>query len=366
MTLHLYLARKYTLTLVAIIGLFGAILVLLGMVDELRNFDIGTITFSDALRLTALKVPADLYLILPLIALLATLSMFLGLARTSELVVTRASGRSALRSVIAPAATAFTYGVIAVAIFNPIVAVTSTKYELLSNRFKDGEVNILSVSDEGLWLRQASPKGQTVIRAARANAEGTQFFDVTFLNFSKDGTPIWRIEATRADLTPQGWDVRDAKRWDLDRDIPNPEAAATVEEHLVVPSDLTRQRIRDSFASPNAVSIWDLRDFIGELDRAGFAALPHRVWFQMELALPLMMVAMVLVGAALTMRHVRFGKTGPVVVLAFTLGLTLFFLRNFAQVMGENGQIPVALAAWSPPAAGILMALGLLLHLEDG
>jgi lipopolysaccharide export system permease protein len=54
------------------------------------------------------------------------------------------------------------------------------------------------------------------------------------------------------------------------------------------------------------------------------------------------------------------------VLFALSGGFAIFFLRNFAQVLGENGQIPVYLAAWTPPVAAILMALGLLLHLEDG
>ena len=48
------------------------------------------------------------------------------------------------------------------------------------------------------------------------------------------------------------------------------------------------------------------------------------------------------------------------------LGFTLYFIRNFAQILGESGQIPVLLAAWGPPVASILLPLGLLLHLEDG
>ena len=48
------------------------------------------------------------------------------------------------------------------------------------------------------------------------------------------------------------------------------------------------------------------------------------------------------------------------------LGFGLYFIRSFAQILGENGQIPVAFAAWAPPAAAIFLALGLLLHAEDG
>ena len=54
------------------------------------------------------------------------------------------------------------------------------------------------------------------------------------------------------------------------------------------------------------------------------------------------------------------------VLYAILGGFAIFFLRNFAQVLGDNGQIPVILAAWSPPVAAVLLSLGLLLHLEDG
>lgn len=54
------------------------------------------------------------------------------------------------------------------------------------------------------------------------------------------------------------------------------------------------------------------------------------------------------------------------VLTAVLLCFGLFFLRNFAQILGENGQIPAILAAWAPPMAAIGAALGFLLHLEDG
>ena len=58
--------------------------------------------------------------------------------------------------------------------------------------------------------------------------------------------------------------------------------------------------------------------------------------------------------------------TGIMVLAAVLTGFGAYFLRNFAQVLGENGQISAALAAWAPPVAAIGLALGLLLHLEEG
>ena len=80
----------------------------------------------------------------------------------------------------------------------------------------------------------------------------------------------------------------------------------------------------------------------------------------------MMLAAMVLIGAGFTMRHVRFGHSGMLVLFALIAGFSIFFLRNFAQALGASGQIPIVLAAWGPPAVAVLLSMGLLLHLEDG
>lgn len=366
MRLHLYFARKFALTFLSVTLVFLAILLLLDVVDQIRRFEIGAISAGQALKLSALNVPASLYRILPLIVILATLALFLGLARTSELVVTRASGRSALRAMMAPLVTGVLIGGFCVAVLNPMVAGTQKEYENLSEDYRRGTRSVLSITREGLWLRQGSAEGQMVIRATRANLDGTRLNKVTFLAFSPEADPLFRIEAENAELTEGAWHITGAKRWDFGTIHPNPELDATYHDTLSLPSDLTRERIRDSFGTPSAIPIWELPAFINDLKRAGFSARQHAVWFQMELALPAVFAAMMMLGAAFTMRHTRFGRTGMMVLMALGFGLALYFLRNFAQILGENGQIPVALAAWSPPVIGILMALGLLLHMEDG
>ena len=103
-------------------------------------------------------------------------------------------------------------------------------------------------------------------------------------------------------------ELRDAKVWPLDR--PNPEAGATRHADTARPTTLTGDQIRDSFGAPSAIPIWESAR-LHRAARRGRASRPeHRVWLQMELALPLLLAAMVLVGAGFTMRPVRRGGTG--------------------------------------------------------
>jgi lipopolysaccharide export system permease protein len=365
MILQRYIARRFILSFLGVLGVFLLMLTLFDLVEQIRRFGSTDATFGAIVRLTLLRVPESLYQILPLIVILATLALFLALARSSELVVTRASGRSAIRSLVAPCIVAGLIGVLGVALVNPLVAATSKRYEQVAGRYLGGDPSTLSISREGLWLRQGGDAGQTVIRASRANLDGTQLFDVTFLGFSTEATARYRIEAAQAELVPGAWAITDAKEWRFDVEG-NIEIAAVEMAETSLPSNLTRGQILDSFGTPSAIPIWDMPEFIAQLETAGFSARAHRMFLHMELAMPLLLVAMVLVGAGFTMRHTRSGRTGLMVLMALGLGFALFFIRNFAQVLGENGQIPILLAAWGPPVAAMLLPLGLLLHLEDG
>lgn len=369
MTLDFYIARRFLRSFLQVFGIFLGVLTLIDLIEQIRRFSGTGIGIAEALVLAVLNVPENLYRILPLLMILAGISLFLGLAKSSELVVVRAAGRSGLRFLLSPVATALAIGLFAVAVFNPLVAATSKAYDQRTAervaRVGGSGTAILSVSAEGLWLRQGDAEGQTVIRAAHVSPEGTELGDVSLHLFTPDGSLKGRIEATRARLEPGQWQLDGAKRWDFSADTPEAQAVV-IDAPLTLPTDLTPARLIEGLGSPSAVAFWDLPGQATALEKAGFSARGYRLWYQMELALPLLLAAMVLVAAGFTMRHARFGKTGQMVLYALMGGFFIFFLRNFAQVLGENGQIPILVAAWSPPVAASLLALSLLLHLEDG
>ncbi len=364
MTMHFYFARRFATVFLGLFTVFVLLMALIDLVEQVRRFSADT-SFSEIVGLTLLNAPQGIYNVMPLVMILATVSLFLNLARSSELVVARAVGRSGLRTLMAPVIVSLLIGVLTVGVLNPLVAATSKRYEILYERYRSGGADVLSLSSEGLWLRQGDRDGQTVIRANSANANGTRLQGVTFLTFAPDGTPQRRIEAQRATLADGGWDLEDAKIWGFSSGQ-NPESHVVRDPLIRVATSLTQDRIRDSFGVPSTISIWALSDYIAQLEEAGFSARRHLVWLHMELARPLFLTAMVLISSAFTMRHARFGRTGIAVLSAVLLGFTLYYIRNFSQILGENGQIPILLAAWAPPIASVMLALGLLLHMEDG
>lgn len=364
MILHLYIARHFLRALVIVTAVFVAILLPVDIGEHLISIG-ATQGLGPVIELALLNLPGSLYNMIPLFVLLASLLLFLGLSRTSELVVVRASGRSALRAIAAPAIVAVLVGTAVVAVLNPIVAITKQTYDTRTVQYRGGEVRTVSVTPEGLWMRQGTTVEQTVIRAGSSNADGTHLFDVSFFQFGPGNLITARVNAAEARLIDGAWDLRDVRRWPLDQ-TQNPEATVERYETLTLSSTLTRQQIQDSFGMPDKVPIFELPKLIAQLRQAGIAALQHRVWFQMELSAPLLLAAMVLIGSSVVVQHDRMGRTGVKVLIAILLGFVLFFIRSFAQVLGENGQLAIVFVAWVPPLSAILLGIGLILYQEDG
>lgn len=369
MILARYVARRFLRSFLLIAGVFLMILLLIDMIEMIRRFSSHDIGVGGAARLAALNIAGSFYSILPLVTVLGAIALFLGLARSSEMVAIRASGRSGLRVIAAPACTAALVGALTVALLNPMVATTGQAFDAAVAEIENDGRQTVSIGDSAVWLRQAvleqgRESGQIVIRATRTSPDATILYGATFLVFGGESGPIRRIEAREARLQPGEWRLTGVTDYPLDDT--NPEATARRSDSLVLESDLTAQRIREGFGRPDAVPIWQLPGFIDGLERAGFSAARHHVWLQMELARPLSMAAMVVIAAAFTMQHIRGRNTGGAVLLAFGSGIALFFLRNVAQVLGDNGQVTPVMAAWAPPIIGILLAMGVILRREDG
>jgi len=365
MILHLYFAKRFFVSFSIVAGAFLILIFIIDFIEHLRSFRGQDVAFIKILELVALNIPSSLHQTLPLMMILCSIMLFLGLSENNELVITRAAGRSAVRSLIGPITAAFFIGVISVILLNPIVAGTKKQYENLTSELSNLPINTSYLSANGIWLRQGNENTQTVIHAVNANLDGTKLFNVTLQDFNLSGTAIRRIVAQSASLKPGYWQLINSKEWPLDLGQ-NPEANVVKRTNYKLPTELTKNQIQDSFATPASIPIWQLPAFIHQLKKAGFSAKRHSVWLHMEITLPLFLSAIVMIGAGCTMHQTRQRGTKLMVLMAILFGFSLYFLRDFAKILGENGQLPEIWTAWFPPIAAIGLSLAFLLHTEDG
>ncbi|MEM6421414.1 MAG: LPS export ABC transporter permease LptG [Pseudomonadota bacterium] len=371
-TLGSYIARRFlTTTLLSFLAVL-ALVVIIDLIERMGENSEGRASFADLIGMALLHAPSITLIAAPFTVLLAAMACFAQLARSSELVVTRAAGVSVWQLLAPAVLSAALLGAIAFAVYNPIAATLAERFNALEERYFGRSSSSLSVSADGLWLRQGGTATQTVIRARRASSSVDRLWGVTVFRFTVDNHLLERIEARRAVLEQGAWRLNAVRQWQFDANPgadPDSGAAETVPRErdvIHLPTDLTPERIVESFAPPQTISFWELPSFIALLEQSGFSSDRHRLHWHRLLSYPVVFCAMVLIGAAFSMRPLRFGGLGVMALGCVMAGFGYFFLSDLSSALGATGAIPVIIAAWAPPIAAVLFALALLLQVEDG
>ena len=369
-TLMAYVARRFAAMALLMVLSLSALVALFDLIELLRRAATRPeANFALVSQIAALRVPYVAMQILPFAVLLGGIIAFWRLTRFSELVVARAAGISAWGFLAGPVLVALLLGLGASTALSPLSSAMLARAERLDQLYLRNVGGITALAGGRLWLRQADeglqPQGVAIVsgrpmatRELRPG-EALRLAEVTIWRLSAEDRPLARIEAASALLQPGRWRFEGAMVFGAER-------VAGVPQSLDFPTELTPERIENSFATPDTLSLWALPEFIKILEDAGFSAIRHRLHFQSLLALPLLAIAMALLAAGFSMRSARRGGVARMIAGGISAGFALFVLDKITGEFGEAGTLPVVLAAWAPAGAGFLLAAALLLHLEDG
>ncbi len=359
-TLTLYLGRHYLLSIGTVFVLIACLILVFDLVELLRRAaNRPSATMGVVLGMALLQLPTLAQKALPFTVLLGGMLAISRLTRTQELVVARAAGVSVWQFLGPALVIAAVIGAFSMTVFNPLAAAMVARYEQLEAKHFRGRSSLLAVKSSGLWLREGGADRQSVIHAARVSRNGSEFNQVTIFLYQGDDHFVGRVDADTARLEDGYWELENAL-------LSGPEQPAERRQRYRLPTALTFAQIQDSFAPPETLSFWVLPSFIATLENAGFSARRHRLHLHTLLAAPLLLCAMVLIAATFTLRLTRRGGTGLLIAGGLFAGFVLFFLSDVALALGQSGNIPVALAAWTPAGVSTLLGLAMLFHLEDG
>ena len=359
-TLSRYFGMRF---LTSVVGSFVGVVALAAMIDYVelmrRGADWPNATALLLAKISMYRVPQLTERIMPFSVLVGAMSCYLALSRRLELVVARAAGISAWQFVAPAMIAAFIFGAVATTIYNPIAAVLHERSKRLEADMLGENLSALQESTSGFWVRQKSDAGAAIINASSSREQGAQLGGVSIYTFDSTGHFQQRIEAKSATLEQGYWQLEDARVYSSGK-------APDVEDVYRLPTNLTLEQVRESFATPETVPFWQLPTYIEMADRAGLGAAGYRLQYQTLLARPFLLAAMVLLAASVSLRFFRFGGVQKMVLSGITAGFLLFVLSKITDDMAKSELLPAAAAAWIPVVIGGLTGFVALLYQEDG
>ncbi|RKQ70788.1 lipopolysaccharide export system permease protein [Litorimonas taeanensis] len=336
-----------------------SIIILVDFVENSRSLDAEFGSRQLAI-LTLLKAPSLIEETIPFIVLFGVIGALYGLNKSNEIMVMRAAGLSAWRFLSPVILISALIGLGWALVFNPLASDLMTRHDVMQDELGGG----MKMQSNDIWLREGDMNQQTVIRANAVDFSNRTLLEATFyqMDVEADGRTVFarRFDAKTATLSPQGY-------WLLTNATENiPGEIKKDTSTLSLPTQITTRQFQDIGQKTKAPPFWDLPATIQTNEMAGFSALGLKMQYNKLLALPVLLMAMSIIAAGVSLRLSRQGGTFQLLVAGTAIGFLLYFIDSIVATFGEAGLIPVILAAWAMPIFALLVGISYLSKIEDG
>ena len=359
-TLSRYIGARFLVTFSLIFaGVFGLVTLIDYLEMMRRHADLPNASALLVAKASIYRVPQIVERILPFSVLIAGMACYLGLSRRLELVIARAAGMSAWQFIAPALIAAMLLGAFASGVYNPVASVLHEQSKRMEAEMAGNVQQGPRTVGSGIWLRQRSVDGQSIMNAATSREQGATLGDVTVFTFDLNGKSLERIEAKSASLEPGMWRLDNARV--LTPGVPPSDRAS-----YRLNTNLTPEQVRETFSTPETVPFWQLPDFIAMAENAGVSASGYRLQYQKLLSRPFLLAAMILLAAAFSLRFFRFGGVQKMVLGGVGSGFLIYVMSKVTDDLSKAELISPVLGAWLPAVVGGLAGFVALLYQEDG
>jgi len=350
-----YLVREY-LTFMAIgLTVAAALFVVIDLLKTLDKYLRVKPPLMYILEHFAYRLPAALHDGLPVVMLVATIFLFLTLSRYHELTALKAAGVSLYR-VSAPILGLSLLVAIGSGLFQELALPVLNERGDEVDRVKiRGQAPRHLQSRQRLWVRSGDSR---FYRVELLHPGTNDMYGVTILELDREFRLVGRLDARRAHWTPAGWELSEGAYREIGADnkvqtVPFGWTALDLREEM---DDFIRIQ-----KSVSAMSFWELKDYINQLEAAGFQIRKYLVELYSKLSFPLVNLVMVLVAIPFALQSPRGGRL-------FGIGLAIAIMAGYlvvhfvALAFARADLLPPLIAAWT--ANVIFMGIGVSLLLR--
>ncbi len=350
-----YLVREYLAFMGIGLAVAAALFIVVDLVKTLDKYLRVKPPLNYILEHFAYRLPVALHDGLPVVMLVATIFLFLTLSRYHELTALKAAGVSLYR-VAAPVMGVGFLVAIGAGLFQELaLPVLNDRGDEVDRVKIRGQTPRHLQSRQRLWVRSADTR---FYRVQLLNPATNDLYGVTVLEVDRDFRLTGRLDARRAHWTAGGWELSDGAYREVEADskvetVPFEWTAMDLKEEL---EDFLR--IQKPVSS---MSFLELREYISQLEAAGFQIRKYLVELYSKLSFPLVNLVMVLVAIPFALQSPRGGRLfGVGLAIAIMAGYLVVHYMALAFARAEL--LPPLIAAWT--ANVIFMGIGVSLLLR--
>ena len=206
---------------------------------------------------------------------------------------------------------------------------------------------------EGLWVK--SDGG--ILNIRHIDFRKNELFGITYYEVQKPFKVSSRVEAPSAAWLNNKWVAQTAAVWTFTREG---EALASVREQFVLKGLAEPEDLVNLENFQQNMSFFELKYYIGELDKDGYETTKYRIDLWSKISFPLVNFIMVLVGIPFALKTGRHSGIAAGVGLSIVIAFSYWMVYALTRSLGHGGMIPPFVAAFFPDL--LFVAIGSLMY----
>ncbi len=336
------LLRHILVTIVVLVGLFAFV----SFIDELGDLDRGRYGILQVIQYVLLTIPKTLYEVFPMAALIGSILGLSTLAKSSELIVMRASGVSVQRIVISVLKVGLILALLSMAMGEIVAPYTEDRAAEVKAQSIQSTAS--ARNNTGVWLRDDN----TYVNINDVLPDLT-LLKVKIFEFDSQNFLRWLVTAEQGEFRDGRWLLRGLNRTNINEKSSLADEIDAAYWTTAIDPDI----LRIYQVKPEQLTVWQLREYIVHLASNKQDTASYELEFWSKLVTPLATLVMLILAVPFVFKEARSGNLGRSLFLGIMVGLGFFILNQAFSYFVTIFSIPPLLGAIMPTSVVFVLSV---------
>lgn len=360
-TITRYILEKFSRIFVLCLLTVTTIYLVVDFFEKLRKFLKYDADLMLLFSFFGFRIPEIVYLLTPLVALMASILTVGGLNRSKEITAMRSCGMSFFQIGLPFLGFGCLVSVVGFFLSSEVIPVTNRQADFIQTVLIQNKPERLSLEANQIWLRLGT---DALVEIQDVKDDGSELRGIRMYQLNQPFYLQTILEGREAIFSNDQWVMEEVYTRQLQPDQPVQMEATTQQ---ILPLPLVPEDFRHWLAqSPELMTLPQLREYIQRLAQDGHSLDRYLTNYWSRIAYAVVPLVMTLLGISVSFQGSGVREVGVAKGLGQTLAIGFLFwaAHSVGVVLGQNGAIPPFIGSWIPTLMFFMVGSNIFLKLK--
>ena len=351
-----YLIVNYTKVLLNAILISFCLGLILNLFEEVEFFKNTNESLFLPVILTLSYIPNLIFVnLMPFIIFISAMWFFISIKHNNELLTLKVFGYSNAKVIALIGLISFIWGILILIVINPVTSDMVKYYEKTKSNYSKDTDHLVTINRNGVWIKERKNNNLYIINADRL--ENNYLIDVSINIISKNNIISKRIEAEKAYVSSNNWDVKNLRIFNFDKT-----GSVKIENKndMEFKSFYNVEKLNSLFKNLDTISFIELLTKNENLIIRGYEKTTISEKINSFFALPFFLALMTILAAIFTINNRNSNNINYLMIAVLTCAV-IYYMKDLSVALGKSDRISPEISVWIPIIIiSLINSIGLL------